>query len=266
MLRWRFRVERTSQWHLRNPGPGPSKATYSTLPLDKEGNSEVLLNLLFKTQNVSAPQNHRLFFLGAEGSHLRKKEYTLQNFFGGKKRWWNHLRCQDFSAVPQSVSQLLNNGGSGVSGIRVHPRLPHLWEALHEAWNSPSARSARGLLSPTPTCLYLLYSGYQRYRPQRAKRSDKRFPPSWWVPWLPLPLWLALLLHRFKAWFGPKLKLLFSPLSGDGWENQPVVREPSWGGSSSARPRLGSWPGGRRDPAPHRPAARARAPPRAGPR
>lgn len=54
-----------------------------TLPLDKEGNSEVLLNLLFKTQNVSAPKTTG-FLLGAEGCHLRKKEYTLQTTLEGK--------------------------------------------------------------------------------------------------------------------------------------------------------------------------------------
>lgn len=208
----RFRVERTSQCFPQEPGPGPSKTRYSPLPLDKEGNSEVLLNLLFKTQNVSAPKTTGFLF-GGRRMPFKEKEYTLQISLEGKSVgetiWVSGLFYRISSKASPSCWTTV---ASGVSGIRVHPPPPPLKLSARPEIALPRG-PARGLLSPAPTCLYLLYSGYQRYRPQRAKRSDKRFPPSpEWVPWLPLPLWLALLLHRFKAWFGPKLKLAFFPL------------------------------------------------------
>lgn len=121
-----------------------------------------------------------------------------------------------------------------MSGIRVHPPPPLLKPSARPEIALPRG-PARGSLSPAPTCLYLLYSGYRRHRPQRAGRSDKRVPPSpEWVPRLPPPLSESLFCTDLR------------PDSG-----------PNRGGAVL--------PGGREDPAPHRLCTASAARPRASP-
>lgn len=156
-----------------------------------------------------------------------------------------------------------------MSGIRVHPPPPLLKLSARPEIALPRG-PARGSLSPAPTCLYLLYSGYQRYRPQRAKRSDKRFPPSpEWVPWLPLPLSESLFCIDLRPDSGPNISVLFSPFKWR-WMGKTSLAAgsaralPGW--LSSARPRLRQLARRPRGPgsAPPPPPGRA-PPPRAGP-
>lgn len=55
----------------------------------------MLLNLLFKTQNVSAPKTTG-FLLGGRRMPFKEKEYTLQISLEGKSVG-ETIECQDFS-------------------------------------------------------------------------------------------------------------------------------------------------------------------------
>ena len=60
---------------------------------NKEGNSEVFLNALFKTPNAPAPKPHA-FFWGAEGCHLRKKGIPSK-FLWGEESLVKSSKCQN---------------------------------------------------------------------------------------------------------------------------------------------------------------------------
>lgn len=217
---------------------------------------------------MSPPPKPQAFFLGAEGCHLRKKNIPSK-FLWREKALVKPFECQDFSTgfPPKRLPVVEQRWPVECPVIRVHPPPPPPKLSARPEIALPRG-PARGLLSPAPTCLYLLYSGYQRYRPQRAKRSDKRFPPSpEWVPWLPLPLSDSpFFCIDLRPDSGPNLSLLFSPLSGDGWGKTAGSETALLGRLSSARPRLRQLARRPRGPgsAPPPPPGRA-PPPRAGP-
>lgn len=122
----RFRVERTSQCFPQEPGPGPSKTRYSPLPLDKEGNSEVLLNLLFKTQNVSAPKTTGFLF-GGRKMPFKEKEYTLQISLEGKSVGETMWVSEDFSTgFPPKRLPVVEQRWPAECPVSGSIRLPHL--------------------------------------------------------------------------------------------------------------------------------------------
>lgn len=148
----------------------------------------MFLNLLFKTQNVPAPKTSHAFFLGAEGCHLRKKDIPSE-FLWREKALVKSSECQDFSTgFPPKRFPVVEQGWPvqcRVSGSIRSPAPPPPKLSARPEIALPRG-PALGFLSPAPTCLYLLYSGYQRYRPQRARDLITCFPLSpEWVPWLP---------------------------------------------------------------------------------
>ena len=80
---------------LRTQALGLTKRVTHPCHWDKEGNSEVLLNLLFKTQNVSAPKTTGFLF-GGRRMPFKEKEYTLQISLEGKSVG-ETIECQDLS-------------------------------------------------------------------------------------------------------------------------------------------------------------------------
>lgn len=69
----------------QNPGPQPFKMCTHPCHWDKEGNSEVFSNSLFKTPNAPAPKTTRFLF-GGRRMPFKEKGYTLQISLEEKKR------------------------------------------------------------------------------------------------------------------------------------------------------------------------------------
>lgn len=132
-------------------------------------------------------------------------------------------------------------------GIYAHPMLAR-------------GRALRSL-APAPTCLYLLYSGYQRRRLQLARRSDKarpsslaaaRLPPrarlssaeiQGLIPTQPNPQ-INAFLSTFNAGVAGGRTAVTVPLAGSdrlahGSRQQPLLL---WGPGPATPPQLGRAP------------------------
>lgn len=122
---------------------------------------------------MSPPPKPHAFFLGAEGCHLRKKNIPSK-FLWREKALVKSSECQDFSTgFPPKRFPVVEQGWPvecRVSGS-IRPPSPHFSSSPRGLKQPFREVLLTGFLSPAPTCLYLLYSGYHRYRPQPARRS-----------------------------------------------------------------------------------------------